>query len=375
MSLISQDEFVGLDGVVHLSAGGETPMLRSHSEAFGRFTVDKACGEEARARQARVVEDTREQCAKLFSVDAQDLTFLSTASEGINIVVYGLDWQKGDNVVIADVEFSSGIFPWTLLQDRGVEVRIVRHRDWQISLEDIADQIDSRTRVVLMSHVSMFTGQRLPLAELSNLVRSHGAALVLDATHSAGVVPVEAKYADVMVTSCYKWLLGVHGTAVFYWNRDRFPELKTPFLGWNSVSRSGGWKDPTSLELHEDAHRFMPGNPAFLSLYILNNALARTAPISLNRIEQHVLSLTGYLRMSLESQGWEIMTPSNPEDRAGNVCIMSDRVDEIARALRERNILVWGTYAGDERLRISTHLYNSMDDVEACVEALAKASA
>jgi len=371
-SLIAKSEFEGIDKVVHLSAGGEAPMLRSHQNAIQQFIADKAQGERARALQDEVLQATRMQCAELFAVSVDSVSLLGSASEGINIVAYGIDWKAGDNVVIADVEFGSGVFPWVLLQERGVDIRVVRHSYWQIDIDDIANQIDDRTRVVLMSHVSMFTGQRVSLPLLSALVRSSNAKLVLDATHAAGVVDVDASLADVVVSSCYKWLLGVHGTAVFYWNRERFPELKTPFLGWNSVASAGGWQQPTNMTLRDDAQRFMPGNPSFISVYILHNALATLTATGMDRIESHALDLTGKLWHGIDSMNrWELMTPVSRDARAGNVCIMTNRVDEVARALRSRNVLVWGTYAGDERLRLSCHVYNSRKDIDICLEALA----
>ncbi len=369
--LIAKSEFDGIEQVVHLSAGGETPMLRSHQNAIRQFTIDKSRGERARALQDDVLQATRKQCAELFAVPVDSISLLGSASEGINIVAYGIEWKAGDNVIIADVEFGSGVFPWLLLQERGVEVRVVRHKHWQIDINDIADQIDDRTRVVLISHVSMFTGQRVSLSALSALVRSSNAKLVLDATHAAGVVNVDAGLADVVVSSCYKWLLGVHGTAIFYWNKERFPELKTPFLGWNSVSSAGGWQQPTSMTLRDDALRFIPGNPSFISVYILHNALATLAAVGMQRVENHALELTRVLWQGIDSmKRWELMTPEHSDARAGNVCIMTDRVDEVARALRQRNVLVWGTYAGDERLRISCHVYNDRDDINTCLDAL-----
>ncbi len=66
----------------------------------------------------------------------------------------------------------------------------------------------------------MFIGQRMDIARISRLVRESNALFLVDATHATGVVPVDASHADIMVSSCYRWLLGVHGCAVFYWNRD-----------------------------------------------------------------------------------------------------------------------------------------------------------
>lgn len=349
-------------------------MLKSHRQAVEQFMFDKSRGEPARHLEAETVEKARRKCAQLFSVDAEDITFLAHASEGINNVAYGLDWQAGDNVVVADVEFPSGILPWTRLEKLGVEIRVVSNRDWFIELEDIASLIDERTRVVEISHVSMYTGQRIDLRALSELVRSSNALLLLDATHAAGVVPVDARLADIMVSSCYKWLLGVQGAAVFYVNHETLPDFQPPFLGWQSPASHGGWQQPTSFELQSTAHRFQQGNFGFISIYILNNALDYLLNIGIEKIEQHALALSGQLYRAIDALGFELMTPSATHQRAGNVCFLADNLDSIIKQLNQRQVLIWGAYAGFDRLRISTHLYNDQNDVEACIEALNQAS-
>jgi cysteine desulfurase/selenocysteine lyase len=368
--LIAKSEFIGLEDITHLAAGGESPMLKSHRQAIDQFMADKSLGEQARVLQADMVELARGKCARLFSVNPEEITFLSNASEGINNVAYGIDWQKGDNVVVADVEFPSGVLPWTRFEKLGVEVRIARHKNWFIDLEDIAALIDARTRVVTISHVSMFTGQRIDLESLSRLVRSSNALLLLDATHAAGVVPVDASLADIMVSSCYKWLLGVHGAAVFYVNRERLPDFLPPFLGWNNSIKQGGWENPTEFLLQPTAHQFQPGNAGFISVYILNNALDHTFEVGINAIEQHALTLSGMVYAAVESLGFELMTPVEDLQRAGNVCFMAENIETIRQQLERQQVLIWGAYAGFGRLRISTHLYNDSSDVERCIAAL-----
>ena len=373
-SLIPKSKFIGLETEVNLAAGGETPMLKSHEDAVQQFMRDKSRGELARKLEADKVEQAREKCGRLFSVPDRDITFLSSASEGINNVAYGLEWRAGDNVVIADVEFPSGILPWTQLQRFGVEVRIVRHRSWFIHEEDIASQIDERTRVVAISHVSMFTGQRMNLQSLSTLVRSSNALFLLDASHAAGVVPVDASLADIMVSSCYKWLLGVHGAAVFYVNRETLPDFKPPFLGWNSPSQHGGWESPLDFQLQPTAHQFQPGNAGFINVYILDNALDYLLDIGIEKIEAHALSLSGMILEAVASLGFEMMTPKDDIHRAGNVCFMTENLEPIKDELERRQVLIWGAYAGFGRLRISTHLYNDSQDVERCISALRQAA-
>ena len=361
--LISKDAFVGLDNVTHLCAGGETPMLKSHQQALEQFLEDKGLGEESRARMDAVYRRCQEKVGHLLQVTPENIAFLSSSSEGINLLAHSLSWQPGDNVVVCDVEFPSDVLPWTRLEAQGVTVKIVKHRDWQIHLSDIETAMDARTRVVAISLVSYFTGQRLPLEALSALARQSDALLLVDATHAAGVVPVHAEYADVLVSSCYKWLLGVHGTAVFYWNQARLPGLAPPFLGWNTGAILPDWQAPTRYSLPPTADRFVPGNPSFISLYVLDNALDHLLQIGISAIEAYVLNLSGQVWKGLDEAGWELMTPAEEAQRAGNVCFVAPEVGALTARLAEQGVLIWGSYGGVNRIRVSTHLYNTEVDV------------
>lgn len=372
--LISQDKFTGLDHIIHLATGGESPSLKSHQDAAARFFADKGLGEKSRAKIEDTYRRTQAKVGQLFNVEADSIAFLDSATAGVNLLAYALKWQAGDNVVVADVEFPSDVLPWTKFTPQGVEVRLVRHENWHISLEAIAAQIDERTRVVVVSLVSYFTGQRQPLKELSELIRGRGAILLVDATHTAGVLPVDAHYADVLISSCYKWLLGVHGTAVFYWNRERLPDLEPPFVGWATPAQLPGWEDPTSYTLPPTADRFVPANPNFLGLYILENALDHLLAIGRDTIGEYVLELSGRMWQGVHAQGWEMMTPKSAEARAGNVCFLAPNVNELTAAMEEAGILIWGAYGGVKRVRISTHLFNTVEEVDKCLEILKRFS-
>lgn len=368
--LISPSEFIGLEGLTHLCAGGETPMLKTHMDAVRQFFEDKVLGEESRDRQEVVSRRCKKKVAQLFGVEGDDIAFLASSSEGVNLLAHALPWQPGDNAVVADVEFPSDVLPWTRLRDRGVEVRIVENQGWEINPDAIDAMIDRHTRVVVISHVSYFTGQRQSLKDLSDLVHAREALLHVDATHAAGVVPVEAGYADTLVSSCYKWLLGVHGVGIFYWNRERLPDLAPPFVGWHTPLILPDWKNPGDYTPRPDAGRFEAGNQGFISVYILDNALTRLLEIGIPAIESYVLNLSGMVWEGLNEAGWEMMTPREPARRAGNVCFMAEDVRAVTAALEERGILIWGSYGGVGRARVSTHLYNNEEDVQRFLDVM-----
>lgn len=368
--LIPTSDFVGLEGLTHLCAGGETPMLKSHANAVNRFMDDKVWGEESRERFESTSQQCKSKISRLLHVDTEEIALLAHSSEGVNLLAHALPWKSGDNIIVADVEFPSDVLPWKRLEKIGVELRIVKNRNWAIKLEDIDAAMDEHTRLVAISHVSYFTGQRLSLSDLADLVHSRGALLHVDATHAAGVVPVDAYHADTLVSSCYKWLLAVHGAGIFYWNRASLPDLEPPFLGWHTPLSIPEWDEPGTYTPRPDAGRFEPGNEGFISVYILDNALGRLLEIGIPSIEKYVLGLSGQVWEGLNDLGWEMMTPRESEHRAGNVCFMAENIKQVTDALEDQGIYIWGSYGGVGRARVSTHLYNSEEDVARFLNAM-----
>ena len=95
--------------------------------------------------------------------------------------------------------------------------------------------------------------------------------------------------------------------------------------------------------------------------------------IGIDKIERHALALSGQLYEAVDELGFELMTPAPAQQRAGNVCFLADDLESLISELDKRQVLIWGAYAGFDRLRISTHLYNDSSDVERCIEALRQA--
>jgi selenocysteine lyase/cysteine desulfurase len=320
-----------------------------------------------RERLFATYTSAKRRLARLVGRPPSEIALLAHASEGVNLVAQSLDWHQGDNVVVGANEFPSLIYPWTRLAARGVELRLVPTRDGLIDLSDLRAAVDRRTRLVAASQVSYLTGQRLDLAALDNLTRAAGARLLIDATHALGVVPVDASRCDFLVSSCYKWLLAAHGTAVFVWNRDRLPDLAPASLGWHSVAAFAEPDRPTDVVLRPDADRLEIGNPGFVSVAILDNALARLEQVPTEAVEAHVSELARLVRKGLLARGYPVLTPATPDERAGNVCFAHADSEALTGQLAERGVLVWG---GEGRVRVSVHLYNAAADVERLFAAL-----
>lgn len=365
--LINRDEFVGLEGVAHLCAGGEAPMLRSGLAALENFARDKAGGMAGRERLFETYREAKYQLSWLVGRPLDDIAFLGSTSEGVNLVAQTTDWRPGDSVVVADSEFPSLIYPWTRLARVGVDLRIVKSRSGLVTLDDLRAAVDERTRVLAISQVSYRTGQRFNVPAAANIAWQAGARLLVDATHALGAVPVDANYCDYLVSSCYKWLFGAHGLGIFVVNRSRIPEVEPASLGWHSVAERGGPGAPTEVRLRPDADRLEAGNPAFPNIYVLRDALRRLAEVSERDAESHIATLASLIIAGLTDRGYPVVTPVDPSQRAGNVCFLSSDPTATVNRLAENNVLVWGS---EGRVRVSVHVYNGSADVERLFAAL-----
>ena len=365
-SLLDKHRFFDLQHVTHMAAGGEGPILLSHTAAMARFFADKSGGMAGRERVTATERRTRESAAAFLDARPEEIAFVANTSDGLTILAHGVDWRAGDNAVLANVEFPSVLHVWRRVPTEGVEVRTVG--DWEHSpIDAIRAAVDERTRVIAVSHVSYLTGRRHDLAVLRAIADSVGARLVVDATHAAGVVPVSTELCDAVVTSCYKFLLGIQGVGILRVHSQRWPDLQPPSVGWHSIRYEDDWRRRGSFAYKETAERFEMGSCAFGSIYCLEDSLSILRDIGIERIEAHVLHLGGMLRAGIDALGLRVLTPEPAAERASNVVFAADDPAAVERELRERSVLAW---AGDGRIRLSLHAYTDEDDITRALNAL-----
>jgi cysteine desulfurase/selenocysteine lyase len=327
----------------------------------------RALGPVGRENNARVEASCKANVARLLGGRPEDIAFLSNSSEIISMIAGAIDFKPGDNVVIHTLEFPAGVLPWLLLTEKGVSVRVVSHTQWQVTPEDILAEVDDRTRIVMTSHVSYFSGARLDYRSLYARLKQTDTLLLVDVTQSLGAVPVDMYDADFVVCSTYKWLLSLHGVGILGVNPARVSGFTPKSTGWRAVADMFSPNRFESFEFLDDARRFETGYPSYPTLYALNESTKVLLDIGIDRIERHIHELGTKLISSLTGLGYEIMTPAEPEWRAGNICIMAEQGDELAEKLQEQNIYVWG---GDGRFRISIHLFNDSADLDRLLTAL-----
>ena len=164
---------------------------------------------------SRMVFDTRARLAKLFGCPRADhVVFTANSTEALNIALYGLI-SAGNHVISTDLEHNSVLRPLYDLQTRGAAVDFVpADKKGNIRYEDMQKLFRPDTKAVVCTHASNLIGNVLDIARIGEMAHAHGALLVVDASQTAGVLPIDMQkmHIDVLCFTGHKGLMGPQGT-------------------------------------------------------------------------------------------------------------------------------------------------------------------
>lgn len=347
-------------GTIHVCAGGETPVLRRIAPALERYLEDKSCGPASRPRLDEEVERLCARLAAFWAVRPDEIGLVASVAEGMSVLVESLPWRPGEHAVMAADEYPSLAAP---LVRKGVGIRLAEMMD----PEQVARIAGSGTRIIAVSAVSMLDGRRHDLEALRRVADRCGAMLVVDYTQASGWMPIAAGIADFAFSACYKWMLGLTGVAIAFWNRARQPGWAPATAGWYSILMAGrpDWTRPVALRA--DALRFTRGNPAHACVYALHAAMDLHETLPRGAVAAHVEALATGLLERLAAAGIATTTPADPARRGANVCIAHPRAAAIVEGMARRGVLAWN---GRGRIRFSFHGYNDAAELDPLADAL-----
>ncbi|MDR1281540.1 MAG: aminotransferase class V-fold PLP-dependent enzyme [Opitutaceae bacterium] len=353
---------------IYLNTGTTGPIPISVREA--RERVEHELAEDPGADTLRLFthEPPREALAKAVNADADDIILTRSTTEGLNIFAFGLDLRRGDEVLLGSQEHSAAINPFRELEERigiktvRVELPVPNALDREQIVEAYRRAITPRSRLVVASHVTYKSGLALPIRDLADLAHSRGLLISVDGAQSFGVLPLDlpALGIDHYAAPGQKWLLAGTGTGFSWIRRDLQPLVRT----------LTGWHDPESTRpgAHTARRYEQTGQKNVAGISGIVEALAFRRLVGPERIETRIRSLATHLRRGLaEIKPVEIWTPSDPALSAGLTAFTPGGLSPkaVAKALQERHLAVRTVELdGKEALRVSTHFFNSPDDVD-----------
>ena len=207
-------------------------------------------------------DELKKKFGAMINATASEIAYTANTSDGENIVVMGLDLAKarGTNIVIDELHFTTSLYMYKELEKKGVELRIVKHKNWAIDPEDMAKAIDKNTRLVSMALVSNVNGFMHDAKAVSAIAHARGALVFADIIQAVGAVPVDVKALgiDFASSGTYKWLMGERGIGFLYVREDlQGTVLPTTRYGHRQVSNFN--RAPLSWEPMPGAARYETG--------------------------------------------------------------------------------------------------------------------
>lgn len=366
-----RDEFPIQKRWAFLNHAAVAPLPRRTRDAVVAWADDMlANGGANNSHWWQRVEEIRGLAARLIGAKAAEVAFIPNTSAGLSYIAEGFPWNPGDNVVIAQGEYPSNVYPWLHLERRGVETRILPLIGGRITPRQVADAIDSRTRLFSVSFVQYSTGFRCDLAAMVECCHASGVDVCVDAIQGLGAIPldVSALGIDYLVADGHKWLLGPEGAGIFFIRQELLEKIQPTSVGWKSVVGADDFST-IDFRLKPSAARFEPGTFSTGGIVALGASLELLAEVTIADISERVLALTGELIRRLERAGAEIHSPLGNQERSGIVsfALPGTSPTAFARACRDRGVIL---AVRDGRLRASPHFYNQIHEIERLLEIL-----
>lgn len=191
----------------------------------------------------------REALAKAYNVKDSEIALTQLTTEGMNIMIHGVDWQRGDEAIITNLEHPGGQLPlYVVARRHGVRIKVV---DLGVGDGDVVGKIEKlitrRTRALVISHIAWNTGAVLPLKEICELCRKHGILSLVDAAQSAGSIDPKLyeNDPDAYAMPGQKWMCGPEGTGSLYINESRIGWFEQTYVNYGNAVY--GTFDPTGF--------------------------------------------------------------------------------------------------------------------------------
>jgi selenocysteine lyase/cysteine desulfurase len=288
------------------------------------------------------------------------------ASTAFSLLLGGIDWRPGDEVVTLADEFPNHYYYPSNLRARGV-------RFVETCFERFYDAVSPRTRLAALSTVNYSTGLRPPLEEISAFLRARGVLLYIDGTQSVGALELDLSRVrpSMAAVHAYKWMLSPNGAGFMYVSPEVREWLEPSVVGWRSHK---DWRNHDRLhhgapEFKSEAEKYEGGMLTFAVQYAMGAVIGMMLEIGPERIERRVLELAGRTREALRRRGAVLLSDLDPHPDSPIIAARFEGRDasELARQLQARRVLVAARHGN---LRVSPHFYNSEHDIQALDQCL-----
>lgn len=338
----------------------------------------------------RLYESAREKTARFINADEPaEIIFTRNATEALNLVAYSVGRQivqKGDNVVITEMEHHSNLVPWQVLTgEKNAELRFIPFDiNGKLDLQKLGNLIDSKTKILSVVHVSNFLGTINPIETIIRFAKKKSPEIItiVDGAQSIPHLKIDVRKigCDFFAFSAHK-MCGPAGVGVL-WGKKELLEKMPPFLTGGSMIERVSYEE---VEWNEVPDKFEAGTPNIEGVVGFGAALDYLAQFSMADIRAHEKKLVTYaMRRMKEIPTLKIIGPQNPEERSGLIAFTLGEIHphDIASFLNDGGLCIRVGHhcamPAHQKLdiiasaRVSFYIYNDRKDIDAFIGSLKK---
>jgi selenocysteine lyase/cysteine desulfurase len=361
------------DPAIFLNAASVGPMPRSAVEVAAEWSAMRAQPHTLPFdRMQGAAATARAQFAQLVGADADEIALMPNTTYGLNLAARALPMRPG-TILTFDGEFPSCVYPFQALRSRGITLELIP-RQHGLPDEDALVAAIARPDVVavVVSWVQFATGYVADLARIGAVCRAHDVFFIVDGIQGCGVRPIDlhALPVDIFASGAQKWQLSPWGTGFVYVRRELVQAIETLDVGWACMKTSTDYTRLTEydFDFFADARRFEVVTLAYQDFAVANASTALLLAHGVEAVAAHIGALGDRLVDWAGSRAdVRLVTPSDRARRAGVVSFSAAELDAMAGRLVAAQVI---HTVREGAIRLSPHIYNSMDEVDRVLRIL-----
>ena len=380
-TLALREQIPAANRMTYLNTGWNGPSPTSVIDAVKkRLEFESEYGptsSDVLAASAEIREESRKAVAELVNADSSEIHLTENTTDGINVVMSGLPWRRGDEIITCSLEHASILVPSYYTQTTsGTRVKVLQ-LDPAETHESVLEKVDlaitDRTRMVFLSHIEFSSGVRMPIKAISEITRPRGIWLLVDGAQGPGHVRVDVEDlgCDFYAMSGQKWLLGPDGTGALFIRQEMIPTVRPVRVSSHAVTSHDHLGN---YELKEDdIDKYVVSTSSLALRAGFLEAVRIHLAAGPDAIEAHNMELASNLKASLvDLPGVRVLSPLEGPECAGLVTFYVEGEDQRAAAefLWNAERVLVRSVPYPSGIRASMHFFNTREDADKLVSTL-----